>query len=269
MVVFPPCKINIGLRVLNRRPDGFHNLCSLFYPVPFSDALELIRSSATRLHLSGLPVKGELEDNLCLKAYYLLKKDFPEIPDFDIFLHKAIPTGAGLGGGSSDAAWMLRALNKECNLALSGHQLLHYAAQLGSDCSFFTQDKACLAKGKGEILEPLDFDVIQKHHLLLICPPVQVYTGEAYRQIHPSPQAVPLVSLIKQPLATWSKTIVNDFENPVFKQHPYLKEIKEVLYSKGAIYASLSGSGASVYGLFKEAVDPLDFPFKGSIVQSF
>ncbi len=269
MVVFPRCKINLGLRILGRRKDGFHNISTLFYPVPFFDALEFIQAKETRLHLSGLPIEGKNEDNLCLKAFHLLKKDFPDLPFFDLYLHKVIPTGAGIGGGSSDAAWTLRALNKRCNLNLSGKQLISYATKLGSDCSFFTQDKPCLAEGKGEVLTPLDFDILQKHHLLLVCPQLQINTGEAYRMIQPSAQASSLIDDIQQPLSTWKKSIVNDFEKPVFKQHPYLKEIKETLYAKGAAYASLSGSGASVYGLFEKRVNSEDFSFKGSITLAF
>lgn len=259
MVVFPPCKINIGLQILNRRMDGFHNIHTIFYPLPFYDVLELIPASETKLHLYGLSIQGNVSDNLCTKAYQLLKKDFPGLPAYDIHLYKHIPMGAGLGGGSSDAALVLRLINQKAQLQLTKKQLLHYATRLGSDCSFFIEDQACLAEGRGEILHPISTTVLQGYYLVLLCPDIRVNTSKAYSLIHPQPVITKLANLFSQPVSSWKGNIVNDFEDPVFRLHPSLKELKEILYKKGAEYASLSGSGAALYGLFPHPVNAKEF----------
>ena len=267
MVVFPPCKINVGLQVLSRRPDGFHNIRSLFFPLPFYDLLEVIPASETSLHLSGRPVQGALADNLCLQAYQLLKKDIPGLRAYAIYLHKHIPMGAGLGGGSADAAFLLRLLNDRARLGLSKGQLLAYAARLGSDCSFFIQDEPCLVEGRGERLEPMAVPLLQKHSLVLVCPPIAVQTARAYQQIRPRADSPDLATALRQPVASWKDTITNDFEAPVFAMHPVLRQIKTSLYQKGAVYASLSGSGAALYGLFDRPVRAEDFDFPDAEVR--
>lgn len=261
MVVFPPSKINVGLHVLSRRPDGFHNIRTLFFPLPFYDLLEVIPAAETRLHLSGLPVQGAVEENLCLQAYRMVKKDVPKLRDYAIYLHKNIPMGAGLGGGSADAAFMLRLLNQKARLGLSKAQLMGYAARLGSDCSFFIEDEPCLAEGRGERLQPMALPLLKKYALVLICPQVAVETAQAYRQIQPRSDQTDLATAIQQPVTTWAETITNDFEGPVFAQHPHLRQIKDTLYDKGAVYASLSGSGSALYGLFDHPVRAEDFRF--------
>lgn len=251
MVVFPRCKINIGLQVLNRREDGYHNLATLFYPLPLHDALEVITSQQLSFQQWGLPIPGHPDDdNLCLKAYHLLKHDFPQLPSIDIYLQKTIPIGAGLGGGSSDAAFMLRLLNKKYQLGLNTEKLISYASRLGSDCSFFLQNDPCFATGRGNELQPFPQVDLNHYHIALICPFIHVNTGWAYSRILPHTHESSLRELLLAPVATWKDTVWNDFEKPVFEAHPQLAVIKKMLYEKGALYVSLSGSGATIYGIF-------------------
>lgn len=270
MVVFPPCKINIGLDILNRRPDGYHNIRTVFYPLPLYDVLEAVPSAKTQLHLYGLPINADVSDNLCISAYKLIKADFPQLSSYAIHLYKNIPMGAGLGGGSSDAAFMLRLINKIAHLELSKTQLHNYASRLGSDCSFFMENAPCLAEGRGEILHPVEIPALQAYQLVLLYPlDIQVHTAEAYRLIRPQPAEVNLAEAIRLPVRSWKKAIKNDFEAAVFKLHPALKEIKEMLYAGGAEYASMSGSGSAIYGLFPGEVDSVKFMAKNISVQVF
>ena len=264
MIVFPGCKINLGLQILNKREDGFHNLATVFYPLPLREALEVIRSNdwdnkePIHFSLSGNMVDGPILDNLCVKAYYLLKKDFPELPAVKIHLHKVIPTGAGLGGGSADAAFTLKLLNEKFQLHLSQDQLVSYALQLGSDCPFFIIDQPCYATGRGEILEPINLS-LSGYQLLLINPGIHINTGWAFSQLnaekasHSTLVHKNLKDILSQDPITWQRDLNNDFEQPVFLQYPEIKEIKEQLYQQGAIYASMSGSGSSVFGLFEKS----------------
>lgn len=264
MIVFPGCKINLGLQILNKREDGFHNLATVFYPLPLREALEIIRyndlgnKEAIHFSLSGNMVDGPISDNLCVKAYYLLKKDFPELPAVKIHLHKVIPTGAGLGGGSADAAFTLKLLNEKFQLHLSQDQLVSYALQLGSDCPFFIIDQPCYATGRGEILEPINLS-LSGYQLLLINPGIHINTGWAFSQLnaekasHSTLVHKNLKDILSQDPITWQRDLNNDFEQPVFLQYPEIKEIKEQLYQQGAIYASMSGSGSSVFGLFEKS----------------
>ena len=275
MLVFPGCKINLGLHILNKREDGFHNLTTVFYPLPLTDVLEIIRNNdqddkeAVRLSLTGNAVDGNMADNLCVKAYQLLKKDFPELPHVKIHLHKAVPMGAGLGGGSADASFTLRLLNDKFQLNLSNEQLIKYALQLGSDCPFFILNKPCFASGRGEILEPVNLS-LSGYQLLLINPGIHVSTGWAFSQLNISSSVVAyqsvkeqkkLKDIISQNPETWRNDLTNDFEMPVFSKYLQLSEIKEELYRLGAIYAAMSGSGSSLFGLFKKNSAPtLSFP---------
>lgn len=270
MVVFPPCKINIGLQIIDRRPDGFHNLRTIFYPLPFYDVLEIIPAKKTTLSLTGLPVQGDSADNLCMKAYRLLKKDFPKLSGYAIHLHKNIPMGAGLGGGSSDAAFMLRLINRKAGLQLSQKQLLQYASLLGSDCSFFIEDRPCLAEGRGEIIHPVPRPPLEGYYLLLLCPKnIQVNTAKAYSLIQPKLSDIDLSEKIKMPVATWKENIFNDFEAPVFRLYPELQKLKETLYEQGAVYASLSGSGSALYGIFSQPTEPKTFIADNIRVRSY
>ena len=258
MLSFPNCKINLGLHILGKRDDGFHNLETVFFPVPFKDALELIPSTNTGIEFTatGLAVDGNAADNLCVKAYHLLKKDFPEIPTIKIHLHKAIPLGAGLGGGSADAAFMLKLLNEKFKLNLSTDQLINYALQLGSDCPFFIINKPCLATGRGEMLEEIAVD-LSAYKIVLINPGIHINTGWAFSNISPAQPARSIKEIIHQPVNTWKDELKNDFESAVFTAHPAIKEIKETLYSQGAVYAAMSGSGSTVFGIFEPNTGPV------------
>jgi 4-diphosphocytidyl-2-C-methyl-D-erythritol kinase len=251
MVSFPPCKINIGLNVINKRSDGYHNLVTCFYPVPWTDVLEIIPSQTLTFTSSGLLIPGNESDNLCLKAYALLKKDFDVAP-VKIHLHKIIPTGAGLGGGSSDAAYTLRMLNAIFNLRLPSEKLIQYASLLGSDCAFFTLDTPVFAQGRGEILSDISLSLAGKH-IVIVTPDIHVSTVQAFATIAPRPVDIDLREVLSnQKIDTWKDWVKNDFETTVFKYYPELDEIKIKLYSAGALYASMSGSGSSVFGIFEK-----------------
>lgn len=252
MVAFPPGKINLGLQVLSRRSDGYHNLSTCFYPLPATDVLEIIRADQFRFEQSGINIPGAPMDNLCVKAYQLLQSRHG-LPPVHIHLHKVIPTGAGLGGGSSDAAHTLRLLNSLFSLNLSMDELMEYAARLGSDCAFFCQNKAMMGSGRGEILLPADVS-LRGYFLLLIKPVVHVSTAEAYAGISPRIPAHDLGTLLKAPVAAWTNTLQNDFESSVFARYPVIATVKRRLYEAGAVYASMSGSGAAVFGLFDQEV---------------
>ena len=261
MLVFPNCKINLGLRILNKREDGYHNIETVFYPVSVKDVLEIIPfSDLTSINFSssGLVIDGETENNLCIKAYQLLRTDFPQIPAVKMHLHKTIPMGAGLGGGSADAAFTLQLINRQFNLNLSTTQLINYALQLGSDCAFFILNTPCAGTGRGEILEQIAVD-LSGHQLILVNPGIHVNTGQAFAALTLNPKnrnQPSLKDIIKQPIFTWQNHLKNDFEEPVFKLYPAIKEIKESLYKIGAVYASMSGSGSTVYGIFEKQQYP-------------
>jgi len=290
MVVFPNCKINLGLHVVRKREDGYHNLETIFYPLPLHDVLEVVnRPSAIEdlpmqtpdpmgqaavsennnpvtLHMSGLPVKGNPEDNLCIKAYNLLKKDHPQLSDINMYLHKAIPMGAGLGGGSADGAFTLQLLNEKFQLKLSREKLLDYSLQLGSDCPFFIINKPCFAAGRGEILQNISID-LSAYSFLIVHPGVHINTGWAFSQLTPAPAPQPLQEIINQPVAAWRTILKNDFEAPVCQHHPDLQVIKDSLYQAGALYASMTGSGSCFFGIFqKDRLPTLQWP---SQYQSF
>lgn len=287
MVVFPNCKINLGLNILRKRTDGFHDLETVFYPVPLKDALEIVPSSisnfqfpiadsklsdppfeisnqkpAIKFTSSGLSIDGSESDNLCTKAYHLLKKDFPELPAIAMHLHKAIPMGAGLGGGSADAAFTLRLLNDKFSLGLSSQQLIQYALQLGSDCPFFTINSPCFASGRGEVLDPITIQ-LSGYRLVLVNPGIHINTGWAFSTITPSVPIDSIKTIVQQPVTDWKNLLTNDFESPVFSQYPTIKAAKEQLYDKGAVYAAMTGSGSTLYGLFNNDTNPV-FDFSSS-----
>ena len=262
MIVFPNCKINLGLRVLRKRSDGYHDLETVFYPLPLYDALELIATQDNQFSFSqtGLAVAGNTADNLCVKAWHLLKKDFPGLPGARLHLHKAIPAGAGLGGGSADAAFTLRLLNKRFGLELTQETLIRYALQLGSDCPFFIINQPCFATSRGEDLSPVQLN-LQAYRFVLVNPGIMIPTGKAFGGIVPAVPGKTVADIIRQPVDTWRAELVNDFETTVFQQYPDIGAIKQQLYDRGAVYASLSGTGSTVYGLFPREADPgLSFP---------
>jgi 4-diphosphocytidyl-2-C-methyl-D-erythritol kinase len=255
MLVFPNCKINLGLSIIRKREDGYHDLHSIFYPLPLLDALEIIprqqESGSIQLHLSGIPVPGSTDDNLLVKAYHLIAGNY-ELPAVDVYLHKNIPMGAGLGGGSSDAAFFIKALNEVAELSLSWGEMHHYAKQLGSDCSFFLINRPCVAEGRGELLEPCELS-LSGYYLLLVLPAIHVPTAQAYSAIKPEVPEFMAEEVVKEPIENLKNKLKNDFEASVFAQHPVLESIKKELYENGAIYASMSGSGSAMFGLFKDA----------------
>lgn len=252
MLRFPNCKINLGLYITNRRADGYHDLETVFYPVALRDALETVPAQGhePQMYLSGKSVAGSPTNNLVWKAYEMLRQRFADkIPALDIYLHKVIPMGAGLGGGSADGAFMLRLLNDYCSLGLTDEALCDMALVLGSDCPFFIYNTPQFATGRGERMQPVLID-LSSYSLQLICPEMHVSTAEAFRMIQPKPAAFDLRQLGTLPVAEWKDHISNDFEGPVFERHPELGEIKQQLYNDGALYAAMSGSGSTVYGVF-------------------
>jgi 4-diphosphocytidyl-2-C-methyl-D-erythritol kinase len=249
MIHFPNCKINLGLSILTKRADGYHELETVFYPIELTDALEILPAASLSLTQTGIDVPGDPAQNLCLKAYHLLKKDFPELPPVQIHLHKNIPMGAGLGGGSSDGTATLILLNNQFSLGLNAPQLMNYASQLGSDCPFFVYNKACHATGRGEILTPINLD-LSAYQFVLVHPGKHISTAWAFQQLTPHSKSESIASIIQKPIGEWKNYLVNDFETPVFKAEPTLLHIKEQLYQLGAFYASMSGSGSSLFGIF-------------------
>ena len=252
MITFPNIKINLGLSITEKRPDGYHNLETVFYPVALEDALEIRTSPEAQqkftLHQHGMEIAGNPENNLVVKAYLLLDKEF-HLPPVEIHLYKHIPSGAGLGGGSSDAAFMLKVLNEHYNLQLSDNQLEDYAATLGADCAFFIKNTPTYAEGIGNIFSPIELS-LKGYRIMIVKPDVFVSTREAFANIRPHRPEYPVREVIRRPVAEWKDTLINDFEASVFPQYPVIGEIKEELYHQGAIYASMSGSGSSVFGLF-------------------
>lgn len=256
MICFPNAKVNIGLKVLAKRSDGFHDLETIFYPLALRDVLEIVESSELAFSSSGINIPGDASNNLCIRAYQLIAADF-DIPPVQIHLHKNIPIGAGLGGGSADATFMVGLLNDKFKLSLDSDQLKAYASQLGSDCAFFVDNVTSLASGRGEILRPIHLD-LSEFNIVLVMPPVHVSTADAFRGIVPSDFTKSLGDLIAEPVPSWKENIVNDFETSVFSTYPQIKAVKTALYEAGALYASMSGTGASVYGLFRSEVDLSD-----------
>ncbi len=264
MIAFPNAKINIGLSVTARRPDGYHELETVFYPVAVRDVLEVVEAGALRFSSSGLPIPGHPGQNLCLKAYHLLAARYP-LPPVHIHLHKNIPMGAGLGGGSADAAVLIRLLNDKFSLGMGMPEMEDYCRLLGADCAFFLHNRAVFARGRGDIFEPVTLS-LQGLFLVLLHPGLHVSTAEAFRGIVPGPALHPLEQGLKQSPGEWKSLIVNDFERPVFALHPVLAEIKRALYESGAVYASMSGSGSSVYGIFETL--PAIVPYPGMVLYS-
>lgn len=284
MISFPNCKINLGLKVLRRREDGYHDLETVFYPLPLKDVLETIRSESLQFTATGLPIPGDPATNLCCKAWYLLKKDFPALPPVHIYLHKHIPMGAGLGGGSSDGAAMLQLLDRQGQLQLGTERLLQYALELGSDCPFFILNQPCLGGGRGEVLQPVGLD-LSGYSFVIVHPGIHIGTAWAFSQVAPveggtGPDATrararpdrerrvgepdsqggwekPIAEVIRQPIGTWAAELVNDFEAPVLREYPALRSVKEQLYGEGALYASMTGSGSSFFGIFAKGAQPV------------
>lgn len=267
MIVYPNAKINIGLNVVEKRPDGYHNLETVFYPIGLQDILEIqelegdVPACGYRLKVTGSVLDGSPEDNLVVRAFKLLKKDF-DLPPVSIGLYKHIPTGAGLGGGSADAAFTVKTLNERFKLGLTTQQMEDYCTQLGADCPFFIQNKPMFAMGIGNVFQPIELNLKYKS-LVLVKPDTFVSTKDAYAKVkvqHPEKQ---LPELLSQPIETWKDTVMNDFEASVFSKYPEIAAIKDRMYDLGAVYASMSGSGSSVFGIFEDPVDNVDEVFSG------
>jgi 4-diphosphocytidyl-2-C-methyl-D-erythritol kinase len=276
MLFFPNTKINIGLNVISRRTDGYHNIETVFCPIGLTDVLEFVPSQGLPsgravFTLTGIPVDGNAEDNLCVRAYHLLNQDFT-LPGIDIHLHKMVPPGAGLGGGSSDAAFMLKYLNLQFELDLDEEALCDYASRLGSDCAFFIKNRPLFGYERGNRFREIS-DFPDKVKVVVINPGIHISTAEAYAGVQPGRPAESLQKLIRLPVEQWKDNIFNDFEETVIQQYPVIGDIRQKLYEQGAVYASMSGSGSSVYGLFDKKIPELQgrfpgmFCWKGDIIQ--
>jgi len=268
MIVFPNAKINLGLNITEKRPDGYHNLETVFYPVHIEDALEVVplKDSDKELELQvfGTPIAGNPEDNLVVKAYRLLKDRF-NLPAISIYLQKHIPSGAGMGGGSADGAFMLKLLNDKFSLELSEEELEAIASRLGADCPFFIKNEPTFATGTGNIFSPINIS-LKGLYILIIKPEIFVSTRDAFSLITPAYPSKRITEIIQRPVEEWKNNLVNDFEKSVFAQYPEIGNAKDKLYKAGAIYASMSGSGSSLYGIFNAPVDKPELIFPGYFI---
>jgi 4-diphosphocytidyl-2-C-methyl-D-erythritol kinase len=261
MITFPIAKINLGLNVVERRPDGYHNLETVFYPVNIKDALELTMMNTKfpspvdcDIKVSNLNVEGDEQRNLVVRAYQLLKCDFPQMPRVHAHLYKVIPTQAGMGGGSSDCAYTIRLLNEMFTLGLTEQRMIDYAAQLGADCAFFILSRPSYAEGIGERLVPVSLD-LSSYYIGVVRPDIPVSTREAFSLIKPVKPAKCCRDVVLQPIETWRDELSNDFEQSVFALHPEIEAIKQRLYNLGAVYAAMSGSGSAVFGIFQDPIE--------------
>ena len=267
MLTYPNAKINIGLNITERRPDGYHNIESVFYPINLQDAVEIKTIDSEepqggyKLKVSGTILDGTPDDNLVVKAYQLLRKDF-KFPPQAIHLYKHIPVGAGLGGGSSDAAAIIKMLNEKFALGLTSCQMQNYAVQIGADCPFFINNTPVYATGIGNIFTPVELS-LQGKTIILVKPDIFVSTRDAYAHVTPCKPQTSLTDAIKLPLNEWKDAIANDFEKSVFIKYPEIAAIKDKLYDLGAVYASMSGSGSAVYGIFDTPIEHADEIFSG------
>lgn len=251
MITFPNAKINLGLNIVSKREDGYHNIESCFYPIPWRDSLEVIEAASFSFQSYGQEIPGDPSANLCVKAYELLKKDF-DIPPVEIHLLKQIPMGAGMGGGSADGAFTLKLINDLYKLKLTDSQLEAYSLQLGSDCPFFIRNQPAIATGRGENLQPINVNLLG-YYLAIHNPSIHISTKEAYSGVQPKAPELSIAKIIKTPFQEWKELLVNDFESSIFPNHREIKNLKDEMYDAGAIYASMTGSGSTVYGVFEEA----------------
>jgi 4-diphosphocytidyl-2-C-methyl-D-erythritol kinase len=263
MLVFPNCKINLGLHVVSKRPDGFHNIETVFYPVKWCDALEIIENNSDKkfdYSQSGLLIEGPLENNIIYKAWQIISKE-KKIPSIKVHLHKNIPMGAGLGGGSSDAAFFINLLNDKFQLGYTTEEKEKIASQLGSDCAFFITNNPVIATGKGDqFQEPGRVKIdLSSYFILLVYPGIHSNTKEAYHGLTPGQPSNNLQSVIQKSVSDWKNLLVNDFESSIFKKYPEIKNLKEKLHAGGALYASMSGSGSAVFGIFEKEPE-IEFP---------
>lgn len=275
MITFPCAKINLGLNIVSKREDGYHNLETVFYPIPLCDALEIKYMGEKfpsdvdcDLKITGNAVDCDEQSNLVVKAYNLLAADY-QLPRVHAHLYKRIPSQAGLGGGSSDAAFMIRLLDERFRLNIGNPEMERYAAKLGADCAFFIEAEPSYAEGIGDVLMPVDGPKgnLDGYYLAVVKPDVAVRTKDAYAAITPKKPAKCCRDIVRQPIETWKDELVNDFEEPIFKMHPELASIKEKLYEQGAVYAAMSGSGSAIFGIFREEPKAVESSFDGMFAQ--
>lgn len=270
MISFPHAKINLGLNVVSKRDDGYHNLETVFYPVQWCDVMEIIpgpdHTKGIEVHMSGLPVSGKHSDNLCVKAYELLRKNYP-MQSVKLYLHKQIPMGAGLGGGSSDAAFFVKQVNHLLSLGMTIHEMEEIVRHIGADCAFFIKGHAVYANERGDNFFPVDVS-LKGFHVVIVHPGIHVSTATAFANIVPAQPTINCRdAVMKHPVSEWKELLVNDFEKTVFKVHPEIAVVKQKMYDAGAVYASMSGSGSAVYGIFQQA--PGEIAFKDPKIQKF
>lgn len=264
MILFPPAKINLGLNILSKREDGYHEIETCMIPIPFTDVLEITKSESFEFVQSGLEIPGSPGSNLCEKAFLILKNMYG-ISNVRIHLRKQIPMGAGLGGGSSDAAYVLKGLNELFELNISTKTLENIASKLGSDCPFFIENKPQIATGRGEVLSEINLDLKGKY-LVLLNPGIHVGTKEAYDGVTPKIPLQSLKKILELPLETWQEKLNNQFEYHIFINHPRIKELKKACLDHGAIYAAMSGSGSSVFGIFNEKLNEMNDLLKSNLI---
>ena len=265
MIVYPNAKINLGLNVVAKRPDGYHDIETAFYPIPLQDALEVADAPTFRFRMAGTPLDCPAGDNLVIKVLQMVEQDF-KLPELDIFLYKHIPSGAGLGGGSSDAAFMLMLLNERFGLGLTKDEMKARLATLGADCPFFVENRPVLATGIGDVMTPIDLS-LAGWTLVLVKPDIAVSTAEAYAGVKPQKPATPIAEILKLPVEQWQGRLCNDFEESVFARHPEIAATRDLLLDLGATYAAMSGSGSAVFGLFKAPLEDIDKAFAGMFVR--
>lgn len=265
MIVYPNAKINLGLNVVAKRPDGYHDIETAFYPIPLQDALEVADAPTFRFRMAGTPLDCPAGDNLVIKVLQMVEQDF-KLPELDIFLYKHIPSGAGLGGGSSDAAFMLMLLNERFGLGLTKEEMKARLATLGADCPFFVENRPMLATGIGDVMTPIDLS-LAGWTLVLVKPDIAVSTAEAYAGVKPQKPATPIAEILKLPVEQWQGRLCNDFEESVFARHPEIAATRDLLLDLGATYAAMSGSGSTVFGLFKAPLEDIDKAFAGMFVR--
>lgn len=266
MLSFPNIKINLGLNVIQKRADGYHELESVFYPMGWTDALEIIKADKFQFTSTGIAVPGDTDQNLVVKAFRKIQAIYNIEKEVAIHLHKVIPTGAGLGGGSADAVFAIKLVSELFNLQIPLERQLSIAAELGSDCPFFVHNTPCIVTGRGDILKPISLD-LSHWHFVVVHPGIHVATADAFAGIRPSRHAASVNEIVLKPVTSWKDTLVNDFEKTVFAKFPEIQKLKESMYRQGAVYTSMSGSGSAVFGMFAEPVE-LDLPAQYKVWQS-
>ena len=264
MVAFPNAKINLGLHILGKRSDGFHNLATVFVPIKIHDVIEVIESNNEKESIeysqTGVEISGDVNDNLCIKAYHLLKQELPNLPAVKMHLYKKIPMGAGLGGGSADGAFMLNLLNKKFELGIDKASLTKLSLELGSDCPFFIYNKPAYATGRGEIISEINLDLTH-YNILIVNPGIHINTGWAFKSLRLAQNHNDILEVIHAPIQSWKNNLTNDFEVPVFNAYPEIAQLKQQLYDLGALYAAMSGSGSTLFAIFKNKFkEEIKFP---------